>query len=153
MTGEEPAVICGAMPKGTRWYHTSAFGFMCLMFLVMGGIGVRVLFAAANGPMTVAAGMCMTISAGLALQIRELRRLVREYRYDGLQLRCRTLGSQTEQGWRLSEFKGLREFKGRSSGLGYRVELRDGRVVYLYSTVSNLSALVMALRADLARGF
>ena len=153
MTAREPTLISGAMPKLSRWFYTVAFASACVMFLVIGGIGMRVLVAATNGSRAIAASLFMTISAGLiALQIREYRRFVREYSYDGWQLRFRTLGSQMEEDWRLSEFKELRELR-RRNGLGYRLKLKDGRVVYLYNTVSNLNALVMALQADLARGF
>ena len=125
---------------------------MCLMVVIMGGSSVRILFNATNGSMALAASAFITISAGLiALQIREYRRLVRDYNYDGWQLRFRTMGSQTDEDWRLFEFKHLRELRGRSSRLGCRLQLKDGRVVYLYNTVSNLDALVMALRSDLAR--
>lgn len=80
-------------------------------------------------------------SIGAGMQFRIRKRIIRQFSYDGRELRFRTLGTSGEQIWRLADIIAVQESRGHAPGIGYPVSLYDGRDVILDYSVQN-SAVV-----------
>jgi hypothetical protein len=127
------------------------------MFLVFGGmafIDVRMMIAAAHaGPdraiMFFSFLFMLIVGAAIGSQVWFHRRIISEFRYDGLTLQFRTIGIKEPQMRLLSHIKAIRDWKGRGGPLGYRLQFQDKQKLYLEFSVSNSIALVNRLRAHL----
>ncbi len=150
-------MIFGAMPKWRQWFHFCASCFMCLLFsgvalFVAISIfrGARPRDAAAPAPLIVG-GLLFVIVAivGAGLQFLGRRRIIRQFSYDGRELRFRTLGTSGEQVWRLADITAVQQSRGREPEIGYRVSRRDGRYVILDYAVQNSAAAALRMQLDI----
>jgi hypothetical protein len=147
-------MVSGAMPRFRRWGHFFGCGFMCLLFaglcVLAGAVFIAVFVSSASNPgARVVFSFPFAVSAGWAIvsMVRGLRTQVREFRYDGRQLRFRTLTRSTEQIRDTHEIVEIRRFEGRGGSCGYCLRFRDGQEIYFdYS----LQVAVMADQMSVA---
>jgi hypothetical protein len=151
-------MIAGEMPRWHQRVHFFSCGLMCLLFAALGILGGGVFIAGLFGlggnatpPTLIPVGVLVAAFALAAIvgQVRGLGRLVREYCYDGGVLQFRTLRSPQEEVRQLSEIVEVRECSARGPSPFYCLGFRDGKKVYLEYGLSNVAALVAALRLDL----
>jgi len=146
------AAIAGAMPKWRRYLHKTVGGFMCAIFAGMGFVYARFLVPAAPDKARLFFGLIFVLlmTAGIGSQIWFQRRIIAEFRYDGVTLQFQTLAMQHPQIRPLADITCIREWRGgRGGSLGHRLLFREGQKLYLEFSVSNSFELVSRLRADL----
>jgi hypothetical protein len=144
-------VIAGAMPRWRRNLYKSVGGFMCLLFGGLGFAYARFLVPAAPDKARLFAGLLFVLLmvAGIGSQIWFQRRIIAEFRYDGLTLQFQTLAIQQPQIRPRADLKSIGEWRGKGGLLGYRFLFQDRQRLYLEFSVRNSIELVNRLRADL----
>jgi hypothetical protein len=87
----------------------------------------------------------------LVMLVRSRWELVRDFSYDGAELRFRRLADAAEQIWLLSDIAAVRDARGTSRGLGigFLVSRHDRRRVILDHALPNVAALAIRLQIDL----
>ena len=85
------------------------------------------------------------LSIGIQFWFR--RRIISEFEFNGRSLRFRTLGISSMETRDVSEIASIRDWRGRSGMLGYRLVFRDGRKAYLERAVPNATAVAGRLRS------
>ena len=151
-------IIAGALPGWRRWYHFGATGFMCLLFLgfviISGGIATAArsgAYSHPGAPLVIGGLFAAGAIVLIAVQVRGLSSIVREFRYDGATLRFSTLTDSQPQVRQVSEIRQVREMTGgRGPGMGYWLEFQDGRRVVLDDCLTNVQALVYRLQLHVA---
>lgn len=147
-------VIIGTMPKWRRYVNTTAYVMMYLLFGGFGFVNARLLVSTAHtvplGPELFFTLLYMLVSGvGIGLQVWFQRRMVAEFRYDGSTLQFQTLGITEPQIRVVTDIEAIRAWRGRGGPLGYRLLFRDRQKLYIEFSVSNSTALVNRIRADL----
>ena len=141
------------MPKSCRYLHKSTSVFMCLLFGGMGLINARLMAAqhtvSDNGRLFVSFLFVLLAVGGIGVQSWFQRRMIAEFRYDGLTLEFRTIGIPEPQVRALADITLIREWRGKGGSIGYRLRFQDRQKLYLEFSVSNSIALANRLRADL----
>src|SRR5579871_3108311 len=108
------------MPRWRQRYHLFAACFMCLLFTGISIIAAISVFGGARvqdgGTARIIATVVFGILAilGAVAQFWTRRRIVKEFSYDGHELRFRTLAGSEEQIWLLPEIASVREPRGRA---------------------------------------
>jgi hypothetical protein len=147
------------MASFQRWVHIAACGFLCLFFAglgtVAGAVSIAGLMGAGSNPVAYVLFGCPFLAFAvwaIVSQVRGLRRLVREFSYDGHVLRFRSIASSEEQIRELHEIAEIREGRSsRSQPIGYCLRFRDGQRLDLDYWVENAALLAEQLRFDLRR--
>ena len=142
------------MPKWRQRFYTIAGGFMCLLFAGFAFLAARPLLRPeANGPqrgLLIASSVYLAVALlSIGVQIWFHRRIISEFHFDGRSLRFRTLGISSMETRDVSEIARIRDWRGRSGALGYRLFFRDGGKAYLEYSVSNAIAVVEQQRSHL----
>lgn len=148
-------VISGVMPQWQKRFHRTAGAVMCLLFVAFGFLTARPLFrtvpAVPGKTLLIASVLYLAAAAvGIGMQLWFQRRIISEFLFDGRSFRYRTLGVSTFETRALSEIAAIRDWRGRSQPIGYKLLFRDGRKAYLQYCVSNSKVVAEQLRLHVA---
>jgi hypothetical protein len=148
-------MISGAMPKRKRVMHASVAAFIFLVFAGAALVNAQYLLLT-NQPVeptlkTTALLFILLAIGVVAMQAWFLRRIIREFTYDGTTLQFRTLARAEPQTRVASQVLGIRDWAGRGGLNGYKLIFRDAPRAYLESDTPNAALLIEHLLRDMPR--